>query len=255
MSSHAQRHSGGRAKLGSPEPITPAKEYGFRARLRSAAAPRNDAIKGRELCRFMAMVLPAIIAGALASPVTSFAADPRYPDWPCRQIKVPELSVAAIWAGPPIDDVGTTWENDTLIRDLVARVSARRTPIDDAEKAVTDFLAADPKDKQTRAKLLFVGVFATLNHERTIVMNGIERFSKQEKAFAEQIRSKARQVRELEDDPNHDQAKLDELGNAINWDRRIFEERRKTISYVCEVPTVIEQRLGVLARAIQQSLE
>ena len=69
-------------------------------------------------------------------------------------------------------------------------------------------------------------------------MNGIERFSKQEKAFAEQIRSKARQVRELEDDPNHDQAKLDELGNAINWDRRIFEERRKTISYVCEVPTV-----------------
>ncbi len=255
MSGQVQSHSGGRAKLGSPESRPPAEEYGFRARLRFAAAPRNDKINGRGLHRFIEMVLLAIIAGALASPVTTFAADPRYPDWPCRQIKVPELSVAAIWAGPPIDDVGTTWENDTQIKDLVARVSARRTPIEDAEKAVTDFLAADPKDKQRRAKLVFAGVFATLNHERTDVMNGIERFSKQERAFAEQIRSKARQVRELEDDPNHDQAKLDELGNAINWDRRIFEERRKTISYVCEVPTVIEQRLGALARAIQQSLE
>jgi hypothetical protein len=254
MSGQVQSHSGGRAKLGSPESITPAEEYGFRARLRFAAAPRNDEIKVHGLYRFIVAVLLAMFAAVLASPGT-FAADPRYPDWPCRQIKVPELSVAAIWAGPPIDDVGKTWENDTQIRDIVARVSARRTPIEEAEKAATDFLAADPKDKQTRAKLLFAGVFATLNHERTDVMNGIERFSKQEKAFAEQIRSKARQVRELEDDPNRDQAKLDELGNAINWDRRIFEERRKTISYVCEVPTVIEQRLGALARAIQQSLE
>ncbi len=255
MSGQVQSHSGGRAKLGSPESITPAEEYGFRARLRFAAGPRNDKIKVHGLYRFVAVLLAIIAAFLVALPSTSFAADPRYPDWPCRQIKVPELSVAAIWAGPPIDDVGTSWENDPAIRDLVAHVSARRTPLEAAEKAVTDFLAADPKDKQTRAKLVFVGVFATLNHERTVVMNGIERFSKQEKAFAEQIRSKARQVRELEDDPNHDQAKLDELGNAINWDRRIFEERRKTISYVCEVPTVIEQRLGALARAIQQSLE
>jgi hypothetical protein len=255
MSRQIQLHSGAQAKLGSPESIIPAEEYGFRVRLRFATAPRNDKNKVRWLHQFLAAVLLAIIAGSAASPVTSFAADPRYPDWPCRQIKVPELSVAAIWAGPPIDDVGTTWENDIQIRDLVARVSARRTPIEEAEKAVTDFLAADPKDKQARAKLLFAGVFSTLNNERTDVMNGIERFSKQEKAFAEQIRSKARQVRELEDDPKHDQAKLDELGNAINWDRRIFEERRKTIGYVCEVPTVIEQRLGALARAIQQSLE
>ncbi len=255
MSSHVQRHSGGRAKLGNPECIAPAEEYGFRARLPFAVAPWNDQMKARQFYRFIASLLLTVIVGTALSPGTSFAADPRYPDWPCRQIKVPELSVAAIWAGPPIDDIGTTWESDAQVRDLVTRVSARRTPLEEAEKAVTDFLAADPKDKQRRAKLLFAGVFATLNHERTDVMNGIERFSKQEKAFAEQIRSKARQVRELEDDPNRDQAKLDELGNAINWDRRIFEERRKTISYVCEVPTAIEQRLGALARAIQQSLE
>ena len=36
------RHSGGRTEFGSPESIIPAEEYGFRARLRFAAAPRND---------------------------------------------------------------------------------------------------------------------------------------------------------------------------------------------------------------------
>ena len=33
----------------------------------------------------------------------SLAADPRFPDWPCNQIKVPEISVTAVWAGPSID--------------------------------------------------------------------------------------------------------------------------------------------------------
>ena len=45
------------------------------------------------------------MAAVLASRGLALAADPRYPDWPCNQIKVPEMSVAAVWAGPPIDDV------------------------------------------------------------------------------------------------------------------------------------------------------
>ncbi len=34
----------------------------------------------------------------------SFAADPRYPDWPCAQAKVPEISLAAVWNGPTLDE-------------------------------------------------------------------------------------------------------------------------------------------------------
>ena len=34
-------------------------------------------------------------AVGLALPGMSLAADPRFPDWPCNQIKVPEISVAA----------------------------------------------------------------------------------------------------------------------------------------------------------------
>ncbi len=40
----------------------------------------------------------------------ALAADPRYPDWPCVQAKVPEISLAAVWAGPPLDDVAGKWK-------------------------------------------------------------------------------------------------------------------------------------------------
>ena len=198
---------------------------------------------------FLALIL------ALGQAHSAFAADPRYPDWPCNQIKVPELSVAAIWTGPPIDDVGDTWEKDPQIKDLVARLAARRTPLDDAEKVIGDFLAANAADKQTRAKLLFAGLFATLNRERTVVMNGIERFAQRRALVADRIKSEARQMRELQDAPNRDESKVNELTNSIEWDTRVFEDQRKTISYVCEVPIIIERRLGALARAIQQSIE
>ena len=46
------------------------------------------------------------VAIELALRGVSLAADPRFPDWPCGQIKVPEISVAAVWAGPSIDDAG-----------------------------------------------------------------------------------------------------------------------------------------------------
>jgi hypothetical protein len=44
-----------------------------------------------------------------ASSGCCLAADPRYPDWPCVQAKVPEISLAAVWAGPPLDDVAEKW--------------------------------------------------------------------------------------------------------------------------------------------------
>ena len=191
----------------------------------------------------------------LASATATLAVDPRYPDWPCNQIKVPELSAAAVWAGPPIDDVGDAWQNDPTIRDLVAQVAARRTSLDEAEKAITDYFASASADKQAKAKLLFAGIFTTLNRERTVVMDGIERFARLQKQSAERIRAEVSEMRALQDAPNHDEAKVGDLGNKINWETQVFQDKRKTIGYVCEVPTIIEQRLGALARAIQQAAE
>ena len=203
--------------------------------------------------RYCSLAIAAIIWPAVGH--TAMAADPRFPDWPCVQIKVQEISVAAVWSGPSIDDVGTAWETDPTITNLVARVAARRTPLDEAEAAISNFITGDAADRRQKAKLLFAGLLATLNQERSQVMNGLERFSRQQAAFADRIRLEIAELRELQDAPGQDQSKRDELANRIDWDTRIFEERRKTISYACEVPVLLEQRLFALARAIQHSME
>jgi hypothetical protein len=200
-------------------------------------------------------VLLVVMAITLASPGPALAADPRYPDWPCNQIKVPEMSVAAMWAGPPIDDVESIWEQDPAVRNLVAQLAARRTPLEDAEKIISDTITGNPAERQRKAKLIFAGLFKALNHERSEVMSGIERFSRKQRQFADQVRSTILQLRELQNTPGPDQTKVDELISRVEWDTRIFDERSKTIGYVCEVPILIEQRLFALARAIQQSLE
>ena len=45
-----------------------------------------------------------------------------------------------------------------------------------------------------------------------------------------------------------------ELANQLAWQTRIFEDRRKSTSYVCEVPVLIEKRLFDLGSAIQDVL-
>jgi hypothetical protein len=203
-------------------------------------------------------VLAALAAAALLrvlAPGAAVAADPRHPDWPCNQLKVPEISVAAVWAGPAIEDVRDTWQNDPNIRDLVDRLAARRTPMEEAQKLVAEFIAGSAAEKQDKAKRLFAGLFEVLNRQRSEVMAGIERITRKQKALAGKIRSDALELRTLQDAPDHDQMKVEELTNQVAWSTRIFEDRRRTINYVCEVPGLIERRLFLLARAIQQSLE
>src|SRR5881394_2477886 len=93
-------------------------------------------------------LLGLLLALALPSE-RAVAADPRYPDWPCAQAKVPDLSIAAVWAGPPLDEAEQQWKDDPKIGALVPRLAARRVPIDEAEKTITDFLAGAAADKVT----------------------------------------------------------------------------------------------------------
>jgi hypothetical protein len=183
------------------------------------------------------------------------AADARYPDWPCNQVKVPELSVAAMWAGPPLDDVGSRWEADPATRDLVVRLSERRLALDEAEKAIGEFLTGSAGDKQDKAKFLFAGLFDTLNRQRSDVMAAIERFTRKQKDLAARVRAQTLALRELQDKPDADPARVDQASNELAWETRVFEDRRKTISYVCEVPQIIERRLYALSRAIAQNLD
>jgi hypothetical protein len=200
------------------------------------------------------IAIGALLAIAASTGVGG-AADPRYPDWPCAQAKVPEISLAAVWAGPPLDDVQNKWKEDAKISALVEKLAARRTPLDDAQKAITDFLAASAADKTNAGKLLFAGLFDALNAQRSSVMNGIERVTRKQREAAEKIRADTLALQALQSASSPDQAKVDELSNQLLWETRIFEDRQRVVRFVCEVPTTIDQRLFALGRTIQQEME
>jgi hypothetical protein len=182
------------------------------------------------------------------------AADPRYPDWPCAQAKVPEISLAAVWAGPPLDDVSGKWKDDAKTSALVAKLAARRTPLEEAQKAITEYLSG-AVDKTVGGKLLFAGLFDSLNAQRNQVLNGLERVTRKQREAAEKIRNDTLALQALQGATPPDQAKIEQLGNQLVWQTRIFEDRQRVIKFVCEVPTAIDQRLFALGRTIQQEIE
>ena len=199
-----------------------------------------------------------IAIGALlfvaASSEFSLAADPRYPDWPCTQAKVPEISLAAVWAGPPLDDVSGKWKDDATVSALVAKLAARRTPLEEAQKTITKYLNG-AADKTASGKLLFAGLFDSLNAQRSQVLNGLERVTRKQREASDKIRADTLALQAQQGETPPDQAKIDNLGNQLVWQTRIFEDRQRVIKFVCEVPTAIDQRLFALGRTIQQEIE
>jgi hypothetical protein len=200
------------------------------------------------------LALCALLAIA-ASGESAMAADPRYPDWPCAQAKVPEVSLAAVWAGPPLDEAAQKWKDDAKVSALVPRLAARRTPLDEAEKMITGFLSSSAADKTALGKLLFAGLFDTMNAQRASVMSGLERVTHKQREAADKIRTDTLALQALQDASPPDPPKVEALGNQLVWETRIFEDRRRVIKFVCEVPTAIDQRLFALGRVIQQEME
>ncbi|WP_159718474.1 hypothetical protein [Geminicoccus flavidas] len=196
------------------------------------------------------------LAAALLAPAPLLAApQPEAPDWPCVQRLVPELSTAAVWQGPPIDQALDEWRTHPEVVELINEIAPRRVPVETAEATAVGFIAADPAERERRASLLFAGLFDTLNQERGEVIAGLERLTRRQREFVRSIEADAARLRALQKDPGADPAAVKELTDRVTWQTRIFEERRRTIRYVCEVPVLIEKRLFVLGRAMQGAMQ
>ena len=170
-------------------------------------------------------------------------------DWPCRQVKVADLSLAAIWSGPPIDNALKIWREDSVLVDLVTRISARRTPIETAAKLIEQFARDAGAQRKERLTLLFAGVYDKLDSERREVVAGLDRYGRAQKDIAERLRGETQKLRDAQD-AHVEAEKLKDLSEALQWDMRMFDERRKAVAFVCETPALIEQRLGALTQAI-----
>ena len=169
-------------------------------------------------------------------------------DWPCRQVKVASLSLEAIWSGPPIDHSQQA-QSDPALSDLVGRLAARRTPLQEAQKLVSEFAQSTGTMRKERLTQLFARLYDKLDAERSQVMGGLERYGRAQKEAAQRLREDTQKLREAQD-ARRDAAEIKELSTALAWNTRMFEERRRALVYACETPALIEQRLGALARMI-----
>lgn len=201
------------------------------------------------------MIRAAIISAALLTPALALAQPHRDPDWPCQQIKVPEISIAAVWSGPPVDPHDDRWKDNPAVVDLVDRLAPRREPIDRAQTLLHDFAEHAGSDKQARLLQVLVGLFTVLDAERDSVMTGLDRFGARQKQLAADIRADNEKLRSLQNDGTSDPKSVQQMTQQVTWEAEVFQDRRQALSYSCDVPGKIEQRLFAIARQIQQEMD
>jgi hypothetical protein len=199
-----------------------------------------------------------ILAAGLAFGVTlgaAAAAPSRDPDWPCQQIKVPQLSLAAIWSGPPLDAHQDDWRQDQQVVELIHDVTQRRVPIEQAQADIRAFAARAGDQKQAKLLRLLAGLFTVLNDERSTVVAGLDRSGAHQKELAARLRSDNEKLRSMQADHAADAGEVNQMTQRTTWEAQVFQDRRQALSYACDVPGKIEQRLFALARTIQEVLQ
>ena len=159
---------------------------------------------------------------------------------------------------PSID--GLDASSDPQVDELAGKLAQRRLSVDDAKAQIDAFAASTGADKQKKLTLLFAGLFTRLDGERAEVIEGLVRFGHRQKEAADQIRAENEKLHEAQDkstspeEANDPNSPVSTAAKQLQWDLRIFQDRHKTLSYVCEVPVTIEQRLFALAREIQAKM-
>lgn len=179
------------------------------------------------------------------------------PDWPCEQVLVPEVSAAVVWDGPEVDRMTENWRDLPEVATLVQRLTDRDAVPQQSDAQIADFAAAQPSSEKDRMlSLLFAGVLETLNEDRGYLISGIKRYSRDQQRRARVLDKHLSEMVELERESTDIAAqRLEELRRTIEIEQRVFDDREKSITYLCTRPVAVEQRLGVLARTIAGYLD
>jgi hypothetical protein len=199
------------------------------------------------------IVLAAVLGAVLCHPALGAQGDD--PDWPCIQRKVPQLSLEQIWTGAELPPAAAGWSQDPVVSAWVDALSARRLPLAEAQQTIRDAAATLPLgERQPRMTMLVQGLFDRMDRERSQVIAGIARYAHRQRESAEALRKEAAAVDGLRGRTDTPPGQLAIRVDRLALQTRIFQERVQSLSYVCEVPTLIEQRLYALARTISDVL-
>ncbi|WP_045837987.1 hypothetical protein [Hyphomicrobium sp. 99] len=217
---------------------------------------------GHSLRRAGLQIVTAIAPFALMA-LPAVADEPAKAEWPCVYRKVPVLTAATIWDGPAITDT-SSWRKDETIRKLSQYLISRRVKEDEAEAAIKKFAASVPADSRD-AKLteLFAAVLTRTNEDRKVVMSGIERFHKRQLERAKEIEKEGitlppeSETGTTDDSqgPVGEISKLSSEEEKYKWEVRTFQEKQANIPIACEIPQLIDERAGAIARAIRAEMK
>ena len=174
-------------------------------------------------------------------------------DWPCAQRRAGTISAAAVWAGPDIAQAGAG-DQDSEAAELARKLASRRTPLEDFDGLLDAFAAKASDEKASRLTRVFVGALDLINSERDRILAGISRYALGQNRLAQQVRKDAEDVADTMEADAADAKALEQTQIRLQWDKRIFDERSRSLTYVCETPGLLERRAFEIARKIQQRL-
>jgi len=193
----------------------------------------------------------AVFALVVACATAGNAADFSDPTWPCIQRKVERLSVGLMWPAP-LPEEAIDPATKAAVDELAETLALRRVDLEEARGAVARFAEAQGHD-MTLMGAVFERVFDRLSGRRTRIIDGIGEFSLGQIALSEKIDSARAEMDSQMAQPEPDFDRVDALEEQVDWDQRIFTDRQKTITYLCETPTLLEKRLYAISQMLQEA--
>lgn len=201
----------------------------------------------RRARRGSAGIVPAALAAALVAGGAHAQPPHAAPEgWPCVQGYVPTVSAGRFWTGElPGDD---SWQGEQDILLLAGELMSRKFTLEESLDKTGKFFAASGNATREKAELLVGALTDAVNRERGKVLDGIKRFGKRQQMMAGRIESQAKKLEQMEGAADADEAQLEDLQTRQKWDIRVFEERERMMSHLCEQPVLLEQRFFEIGR-------
>jgi hypothetical protein len=179
------------------------------------------------------------------------AAGPRAdPDWPCMQRLVPTLTAGTLWGG---HDAKGDWRADPKVAAVVGFVARRGVSATDGAARLDQFIATVPAPERPAVSAqVFAGLVDETNVERGQLIDRLRGIARRQRTLTELTERVTVDLRALPADAPA--AQREEIVSRRGFLIREYEQIERTIRYACEVPVQMEQKLGILAQALQRGL-
>lgn len=178
------------------------------------------------------------------------AADPADPDWPCIQRRVEHLSIGVMWPNPLPEEASPLPDD---LREAAAQLALRRVSDEEARAILAEVAARHPDFGPEDYGRLFQATFEHIDRQRAEIVVGIGGYARNQSRLASEIDELQSEMSELEAAAEPDFDRIDELEAELDGRVRVFNDRAKSLTYVCESPVLLEQRAYALAQMMMEA--